>query len=121
MDLHRHLVVEFVERETYLREWLDTLQNGGYGACDFNPLANLTSLEVIEIGKYLNLDPTIILKEPSDGLSGQIDEEKLGIEYKDIHNYIKDSSIVREAVGEKIKVRIDMSKHKLLEIPTYRP
>lgn len=67
----------------------------GYGTLwgdtvgDFAPLADLEVWEVILVGKDLGLPEELIYKTPSDGLSGKSDEEKLGITYEDIRNYIK--------------------------------
>ena len=40
----------------------------GDSASDFNPLANLTVDEELEIGKYLGVPSEIINKAPNDGL-----------------------------------------------------
>ena len=67
----------------------------GYGTLwgdtvgDFAPLADLEVWEVILVGKDLELPEELIYKTPSDGLSGKSDEEKLGVTYEDIRNYIK--------------------------------
>lgn len=67
----------------------------GYGTLwgdtvgDFAPLADLLVWEVILVGKDLGLPEELIYKTPSDGLSGKSDEEKLGVTYDDITNYIK--------------------------------
>lgn len=57
---------------------------------DFNPLARLTSVEVVEIGKLMTEIPKkLVVKTPADGLTGKSDEEKLGVSYEDIHKYIR--------------------------------
>lgn len=65
----------------YTTKWGDT-------ACDFNPLANFTSDEVVSIGDYLGLPEHIVHKPPSDGLCGMTDEENLGFTYQDLNDYI---------------------------------
>ena len=61
----------------------------GDSASDFNPIANFTVDEVLQIGKYLGLPSKIIEKAPADGLGGLTDEEKLGVTYKQIAEYIE--------------------------------
>ena len=61
----------------------------GDGACDFNPIADLTAGEVFEFLKYLKAPVTIIDKAPSAGLyEGQTDEKDMGIKYSEIDNYL---------------------------------
>ena len=95
----------------------------GDGACDFNPLGNMTSDEVIEVGRQMGLSERILSKTPNDGLSGQSDEEKLGISYKDINEYITNADEFRLSnpdVYENIK-RLELkSWHKNSPIPYYR-
>lgn len=90
----------------------------GDSASDFNPLANFTAQEVLEIGKYLGVPDKIINKAPSDGLSGKSDEEKMGITYKQISEYIETGKTDVE-VMEKIKKMNKNSKHKRMLVPTY--
>lgn len=86
--------------------------------CDFNPLANFTSIEVVEIGDALKLIHKLVHKTPADGLSGKSDEEALGITYMDIHNYLRNGDVY-PCVATKIEERAKYSKHKTSEIPTY--
>lgn len=90
----------------------------GDSASDFNPIANFTVDEVLEIGKYLGVPEKIINKAPSDGLGGQTDEEKMGITYKQIAEYIETGKTDVEAV-DIIKKRNNASKHKRNPIPVY--
>jgi len=61
----------------------------GDGACDFNPIADLTVTEVYEFLRYLNVPEHIISKPPSAGLfEGQTDEQEMGIAYKTIDNFL---------------------------------
>ena len=61
----------------------------GDNAGDFAPIANFTKSEVCEIGLELNLPKYLVNKTPSDGLSGQTDEEKLGFSYENLDNFIR--------------------------------
>jgi NAD+ synthase len=57
----------------------------GDGACDFNPIADLTVTEIYEFLRYLHAPDSIINKAPSAGLfDGQTDENEMGITYHSI-------------------------------------
>ncbi|MCQ2300799.1 MAG: NAD(+) synthase [Bacteroidales bacterium] len=56
---------------------------GGYG-----PLRNLTVSEVVALGDYIGLPRDLVHKTPSDGLSGESDEQRLGVSYEDIDAYL---------------------------------
>ena len=57
----------------------------GDGACDFNPIADLTVSEIYEFLEYLGAPRSIIEKAPSAGLfDGQTDEIEMGVSYKSI-------------------------------------
>ena len=61
----------------------------GDGACDFNPISDLTATEVIEFLCWLTAPAAIINKAPSAGLfDGQTDEEEMGVTYAAIDKYI---------------------------------
>ena len=53
----------------------------GDAAGDFSPLSHLLVHEVRQIGDVLGLPSELVHKTPSDGLSGQDDEQKLGFTY----------------------------------------
>ena len=82
---------------------------------DFNPIANFT---VLQIGEFLGVPDKIIKKAPNDGLGGMTDEEKMGITYRQISEYIDTGKTDKEAM-EKIERRYNASKHKRKKIPTY--
>lgn len=61
----------------------------GDGACDFNPISDLTATEVIEFLKWLTAPACVINKAPSAGLfDGQTDEDEMGVTYNAIDTYI---------------------------------
>ena len=61
----------------------------GDGACDFNPIADLTVTEVYDFLKFLGAPQVIIDKAPSAGLfDGQTDESEMGISYRSIDNFL---------------------------------
>jgi len=61
----------------------------GDGACDFNPIADLTVTEIYEFLAHLNAPAEIIKKTPSGGLfEGQTDESEMGITYAAIDEFL---------------------------------
>ena len=66
----------------YTTKWGDNIG-------DFAPLANFTKTEVCEIGLMLGLPNELVNKDPSDGLSGKSDEDKLGFGYAELDDYIR--------------------------------
>ena len=61
----------------------------GDGACDFNPIADLTVTEIYEFLRYLGAPDAIISKAPSAGLfDGQTDELEMGITYQAIDTFL---------------------------------
>lgn len=91
----------------------------GDSASDFNPIANFTVEEVLAIGEYLGVPDKIIHKAPNDGLGGQTDEEKMGVTYKQIAEYIETGKTDSKAM-ENIEKRNKFSKHKREPIPVYK-
>lgn len=78
----------------------------GDGACDFNPIADLTVEEVYALLRYLKAPSSIIDKAPSAGLyEGQTDEQELGISYQAISDYLRG-----KPVTENEKTRIEHAK-----------
>lgn len=64
----------------------------GDGACDFNPIADLTATEIFEFLRYLKAPAAIIEKAPSAGLfEGQTDEEDMGVTYAAIDRYLTEN------------------------------
>ena len=86
---------------------------------DFNPIGDFTVDEVLQIGEYLGVPEKIIKKAPNDGLGGQTDEEKLGVTYKQIAEYIETGKTDEKAL-EIIKKKEQASKHKREPIPVYK-
>ena len=92
----------------------------GDGACDFNPISDLTATEVIEFLKWLTAPACVINKAPSAGLfDGQTDEAEMGVSYNAIDTYI----LTGEA-SERDKKVIDrfhrVSEHKRSGISVFK-
>ena len=92
----------------------------GDGACDFNPISDLTATEVIEFLKWLTAPACVINKAPSAGLfDGQTDEDEMGVTYNAIDAYITTGE-----VSERDKKIIDRfhrnSGHKRVGISVFK-
>lgn len=92
----------------------------GDGAGDFSPLGNLTVSEVLQIGDDLGLPYELVHKTPSDGMSGQSDEDKLGFTYEDLEKYFGCEDISME-VEDKIERLHTVNLHKLQPMPMFDP
>lgn len=92
---------------------------GGDSVHDISPIADFTVEEVIKIGEYLNVPKQVLYKKPSDGLSDLSDEDKLGVTYKNISDYMEDPMKVSENVRCKIMKLHNSNRHKF-NIPVYR-
>lgn len=82
----------------------------GDSACDFNPIANLTCTEVIELGHYMELPDDLVNKTPADGLTGKSDEENFGFTYKELDEYLTGLSITLNS--DKFNEMHKKSQHK---------
>lgn len=91
-------------------DWVGYSTRYGDAAGDFSPLAQLTSDEVIEIGKACGLPDRFVEKTPSDGLCGKTDEDNLGFTYKVLNRYIR-TGVCEDA---EIKAKIDQMHEKNL-------
>jgi len=93
----------------------------GDGACDFNPISDLTVGEIYEFLDYLNAPENIRKKAPSAGLfEGQTDEKEMGVTYAAIDKYLMTGEVNDKdlAVIERYHSR---STHKLEPIKLYDP
>ena len=85
----------------------------GDTSCDFSVLGALTSVEVVEIGLTIDeLPRELVVKTPTDGLSGKSDEERLGISYQDIHKYVRLGTCGDAETDEKIRRKERANMHK---------
>ena len=91
----------------------------GDGACDFNPIADLTATEVFAFLRFLGAPDSIVEKAPSAGLfDGQTDEQEMGVTYKAIDDYLLEG-VVNEADKAIIDRFHARSEHKRRPISTY--
>ena len=85
----------------------------GDTSCDFSALGSLTSVEVVEVGLTMEELPRgLVVKTPTDGLSGKSDEERLGLTYQDIHQYIRFGTCGNAETDEKIRQKERANMHK---------
>ena len=92
----------------------------GDGACDFNPIADLTVPEVYALLRELDAPASIINKEPSAGLyEGQTDEKDMGVTYDAITAYCRGGE-VEEGDKQKIERAYKSTAHKR-SMPRYFP
>jgi NAD+ synthase len=61
----------------------------GDGACDFNPVSDLTKTEIFEFLRHLKAPEIFYTKPPSAGLyEGQTDEADMGITYAELDHFL---------------------------------
>lgn len=92
---------------------------GGDNVHDIATIADFTVSEVIQIGEYLGVPKEVLYRTPSDGLSGMSDEDKLGVKYAQIEQYLEDKEKLDPEVRAKIEKLHNSTRHKF-SIPTYR-
>ena len=91
----------------------------GDGACDFNPIADLSATEVFDFLRYLGAPEHVVTKAPSAGLfEGQTDEAEMGVTYAEIDAYLRGEKVSEEA--EKIIEKYHKSSlHKMALPPVF--
>lgn len=99
-------------------EFVGYFTKGGDNVCDIKTIADFTVEQVLAIGEELNVPHDILYKTPSDGLSGKSDEDKLGVTYKAITNYMEGKEVTEE--DKKIIERLHKNTHHKFNVPTYR-
>ena len=92
---------------------------GGDSVHDISVLADFTVEEVIKIGAYLKVPEKVLYKKPNDGLSNQTDEDKLGVKYSEIADYMEDKNLLDPVTSNKISTLHQSNLHKFM-VPTYR-
>ncbi|MDD6730552.1 MAG: NAD(+) synthase [Eggerthellaceae bacterium] len=102
-------------------DWVGYATKFGDGAGDVSPLGNLLVEEVRQLGTVLGLPDALVHKTPTDGLSGQTDEDKLGFTYEVLDRYIATGEIDDVAVKDRIDALHAANLHKLMPMPTFQP
>lgn len=88
---------------------------------DFCPIKNLTSSEVVELGRVLDIPEYLVGKVPSDGLCGKTDEENLGFTYEELDTYIRTGKCRSQITKNKIDRKHRANLFKLQMPPSYDP
>lgn len=91
----------------------------GDAAGDFSPLAHLLVEEVREIARTLPIPAHLVDKTPSDGLSGQSDEDKLGFTYAELDRYIRTGICDNVETKQRIDHMHKINLHKLQLMPSF--
>jgi NAD+ synthase len=91
---------------------------GGDQVHDFEVISDFTVSEVIKIGEYLKVPERVLYKAPSDGLSGQTDEDKMGVTYDNIEKYIYGKPL-EDSIKIKIEKMHNANRHKFV-VPAYK-
>ena len=92
----------------------------GDGACDFNPIGDFTTEEVISVGVVLGLPKDLIEKIPADGLTGKTDEENIGFSYQILNRYIREGICEDAVIKKKIDRLHQISSHKREPVPMFQ-
>lgn len=91
----------------------------GDAASDVNPIRNVWTDEVIQVGDEMGYFPNIVHKTPADGLCGKSDEDRLGFSYDDVKAVFDGHKSVSEEIVQKIMRAHRTSAHKRDPIPSY--
>lgn len=93
----------------------------GDGACDLNPIYDLTVTEVYEFLRFLDAPAAIIEKAPSAALfDGQTDEEEMGITYAAIDEYLLRGTGTEKDIA-RIESALRANAHKTNPVKVYNP
>lgn len=101
-------------------DWVGYSTRYGDSAGDFSPLADMTTEEVVAVGKECGLPVALVEKTPSDGLCGKTDEDNLGFTYAALNRYIRTGVCEDETVRAKIDHMHEKNKFKLEPMPSFR-
>ena len=100
-------------------DWVGYATMYGDTAGAFSPLGQLTTEEVIALGRTLGLSEKFLVKAPSDGLTGKTDEEVLGFSYPLLNRYLREGICEDPAIKERIDKLHRQSRFKFLPIPMF--
>lgn len=100
-------------------DWIGYSTRYGDSVGDFSPLSQLTTDEVVAIGKELGLPDELIYKTPSDGLCGKTDEDNFGFSYAVLNKYIRTGICEDEEVKVKIDSMHKKNLFKLMPMPAF--
>ena len=99
-------------------EYVGYFTKGGDSVSDIKVISDFFVDEVIKLGEVLGVPDVVLYKAPSDGLSGQSDEEKLGFSYDDVKSVALGIE-VDENIKNMIEKKHVANRHKFV-IPEYK-
>lgn len=99
-------------------EYVGYFTKGGDSVSDIKVISDFFVDEVIKLGEVLGVPDVVLYKAPSDGLSGQSDEEKLGFSYDDVKSVALGIE-VDENIKNMIEKKHAANRHKFV-IPEYK-
>ena len=79
----------------------------------YAPIQGLTVTEVLKIGEFIGVPYDLVFKVPADGLQQMTDEERLGLKYSDVDNFIRYNKADNPKIIEKILVYYRKNKFKI--------
>ena len=100
-------------------DWVGYCTIYGDSAGAFSPLGMYTTEEVIALGAELGLPERLLIKPPSDGLTGKTDEDNLGFTYHVVNEYIRKGE-ADPAIKEQIDRKHKVSRFKFQTLPVYQ-
>ena len=90
----------------------------GDSAGSYAPISQLTVTEIRKFGEWLKIPTELVHKTPIDGLQAKTDEEKLGMTYAQIDDFIRNNGTSKE-LKKKIAAKYNANKFKteIIQIP----
>lgn len=105
--------------DNFSESWVGYSTRWGDNVGDFAPLADLTSDEVIAVGKACGLPDWAIYKAPADGLTDKTDEDNFGFAYATLNKYLRTGICEKQEDLEKIRTLHRKNVFKTEPIPHY--
>ena len=102
-------------------DWIGYSTRWGDGVGDFSPIARFTAEEVCALGLALGLPEDLVMKKPSDGLTGRTDEENFGFTYRELDTYIRTGKCSSQIPRNKIDRLHRANKFKLSMPESFDP
>ncbi len=102
-------------------DWVGYVTVYGDSAGALAPLAMLTTDEVIQVGRQLEIPEKFLIKPPEDGLTGKTDEDVLGFSYDILNQYIREGVIEDKRTKSIIDKLHKYSRFKYLPMPVFQP
>ena len=99
-------------------DWVGYCTVYGDSAGAFSPLGMYTTEEVVAIGRVLGLPEKLLVKPPSDGLTGLTDEDNLGFPYHAVNEYLRTGEC-DPAIQKQIDAKHRASRFKFQTLPVY--